>query len=78
LSRLGFTTAALDAKLLAQHGLGLNALELATRENDVADEASAAQLATLMQRRMTGESVARIIGEREFYGLAFGLNAATL
>ncbi|MCZ4347509.1 peptide chain release factor N(5)-glutamine methyltransferase [Devosia neptuniae] len=78
LSRLGFTTAALDAKLLAQHGLGLNALELATRENDLADEASAAQLATLMQRRMTGESVARIIGEREFYGLAFGLNAGTL
>jgi release factor glutamine methyltransferase len=31
-----------------------------------------------MQRRMSGESVARIIGEREFYGLAFGLNEATL
>ena len=27
---------------------------------------------------MSGESVARIVGEKEFYGLAFGLNAATL
>lgn len=27
---------------------------------------------------MAGESVARILGEREFYGLAFGLDAATL
>ncbi len=31
-----------------------------------------------MRRRLTGQSVARIIGEREFYGLAFTLNAATL
>ena len=36
------------------------------------------RLADLMQRRMAGESVARIIGEREFYGLGFTLNAATL
>lgn len=32
----------------------------------------------MMERRLTGESVARIIGEREFYGLAFGLSSATL
>lgn len=32
----------------------------------------------LLRRRLTGESVARIIGEREFYGLGFTLNAATL
>ena len=36
------------------------------------------RVAELLQRRMTGESVARIIGEREFYGLPFTLNAATL
>ena len=78
LSRLGFGTAALDAKLLTQHGLGLDALELITRENQGVDAAGADRVATLVQRRMTGESVARIIGEREFYGLAFALNAATL
>ncbi len=75
---MGFETAALDAKLLAQHALGLDALQLATRENDLAGEDAATVLAELVRRRMTGESVARIIGEREFYGLAFTLNAATL
>ncbi|HLV83929.1 MAG TPA: peptide chain release factor N(5)-glutamine methyltransferase [Devosia sp.] len=78
LSRLGFATAALDAKLLTQHGLGLGALELATQENETVDESGAARVADLLQRRMTGESVARIIGVRAFYGLDFALNAATL
>ena len=70
--------AALDAKLLTEHALGLGALELATRENELVDGTAAGRVAELLQRRMTGESVARIIGEREFYGLAFTLNAATL
>ena len=78
LTRLGFATAGLDAKLLTGHALGLDALALATRENDPVDATGAAHVATLIQRRMSGESVARIMGEKEFYGLAFGLNAATL
>lgn len=78
LARLGFESAALDAKLLTGHALGLDALALATRENEPVPEAAAAELAEMIRRRMTGCSVARIIGEREFYGLAFTLNAATL
>lgn len=78
LSRLGFDSAALDAKLLTGFALGLSALELATRENEAVEAAAAMRVAELLQRRMTGESVARIIGEREFYGLNFLLNAATL
>jgi hypothetical protein len=35
-------------------------------------------VAEMMNRRLTGESVARIIGHREFYGLEFRLNEATL
>lgn len=75
---MGFASAALDAKLLTGHALGLDALQLATRENEPVPDAAAAQIAELIRRRMSGESVARIIGEREFYGLAFMLNAATL
>ena len=78
LERLGFTSAALDAKLLTAHALGLSALELATREHEPVEGEAAERVATLLQRRMTGLSVARIIGEREFYGLRFRLNAATL
>lgn len=78
LGRLGFATAALDAKLLTGHALGLDALMMATREGEPVADDAAARVAALLQRRMSGESVARIVGEREFYGLAFGLNAATL
>ena len=51
---------------------------MATRENEPVAENHAGDLAELVRRRMTGESVARIIGQREFYGLAFTLNSATL
>lgn len=78
LTRLGFETAALDAKLLIGHALGLDALGLAMREQQPVSEDQAHRVADLLQRRMSGESVARIIGEREFYGLAFRLSAATL
>lgn len=78
LERQGFASAALDAKLLAGHGLGLGTLDMALRENELVDDVQAGQVAALLQRRLTGESVARIVGEREFYGLAFALNAATL
>ena len=78
LGRLGFDSAALDAKLLTGHALGLDTLELAMREHEPVDGGAAGRVAELLHRRMTGESVARIIGEREFYGLAFTLNAGTL
>lgn len=78
LTRLGFETAALDAKLLAGHALGLDTLALATRENDPVAPEAATLLADFIQRRMGGESVARIIGEKEFYGLPFQLGPATL
>ncbi|MBU1335547.1 MAG: peptide chain release factor N(5)-glutamine methyltransferase [Alphaproteobacteria bacterium] len=78
LGRLGFSSAALDAKLLTGHALRLSTLELATRENEPADSAGVARVADLLQRRMSGESVARIIGARAFYGLDFLLNEATL
>src|SRR5690606_18528247 len=34
--------------------------------------------ATLIARRLSGEPVARLLGRKEFYGLSFGLNDATL
>ena len=78
LGRIGFESAALDAKRLVGFALGLGDIEIATREGEPVDDAGARRVAALLQRRMTGESVARIVGEREFYGLAFALNAATL
>ena len=74
----GSGSAVIDAKRLTAHALGLSDLDLAVREQEQVDPDAAARVEALMRRRLTGESVARIIGEREFYGLAFTLNAATL
>lgn len=51
---------------------------MALREAETVTPEQAARLANMMQRRLGGEPVARILGEKEFYGLGFGLNAATL
>lgn len=64
--------------MLVGHALGFDALQLATRESELVSALSASSVADLMTRRLSGESVARIIGHREFYGLDFELNPATL
>jgi release factor glutamine methyltransferase len=74
----GLDTPELDARCLAQAAFGCDALALATRENDLAGNDGLARLEALAARRLTGEPVARIIGHKEFYGLDFSLNAATL
>lgn len=48
------------------------------REQEPVSNDKALLVASLLQRRVTGESVARIIGAREFYGLSFRLSSATL
>jgi len=78
LQQAGSIGPALDAKRLVAHALGWSDLQLATREHDRVDPAMAERVAGLLGRRIVGESVARIIGEREFYGLPIRLNAATL
>jgi release factor glutamine methyltransferase len=71
-------TPALDAKLLVGHALGYSGLQLAIHERESVSTLFASSVTDLMNRRLSGESVARIIGHREFYGLEFQLSAATL
>lgn len=78
LAASGVGTATLDAKLLVGHALGFDALQLATRESELVSTLLTSGVTELMNRRLTGESVARIIGHKEFYGLEFALNEATL
>lgn len=49
-----------------------------TREHEALPPEAEAAVAQLMQRRLGGESVARILGHREFFGLDFVLGPATL
>ncbi|WP_376710602.1 peptide chain release factor N(5)-glutamine methyltransferase [Pseudochrobactrum lubricantis] len=70
--------AELDARLLVQHFTGATLTDFVIRsDTEVAPDVTE-QVLGAMQRRLAGEPVHRIIGEREFYGLSFKLNADTL
>lgn len=75
---VGMATPALDARLLAERAFGFDGAHLAAHEHDAAVPAGLALLEDFAQRRLAGEPVARILGQKEFYGLDFSLNAATL
>ena len=71
-------SADLDARLLTGHALGLDltGLILAAQRQLTPDES--ARLAEFARRRLAGEPVARIVGEKEFWGLPLQLSSATL
>ncbi|MEO6015141.1 MAG: peptide chain release factor N(5)-glutamine methyltransferase [Devosia sp.] len=68
----------LDARLLAQIAFGIDAMALVRRERETIPEQWATDLERFAQRRLAGEPISRIVGEREFWGLRFHINAATL
>lgn len=71
-------TPRLDMRLLAQSALGLSDAELILAADRQLSAAEAATLEAMVQRRLKGESVAHIVGEKEFYGLRFALAAGVL
>lgn len=73
-----FDTPELDARLLvgAATHLDLTGMTLAAQRRLQADEAE--RLAASAERRLKHEPVARILGEKEFWGLRFALSADTL
>lgn len=64
--------------MLAEAAFDLNRLELVTREREIAWGAGLTKMRTMAERRLRGEPVVRILGEKEFFGLRFSLNDATL
>jgi len=78
LARAGIESAALDARLLLAAASGLEMAALVARERDELPELAAREFGAHLERRRRGEPVARILGEKEFWGLKFRLNAATL
>jgi release factor glutamine methyltransferase len=71
-------TPEIDARILAETILGVERAELVRLETHPMPELAGRQLDGFAERRIAGEPVARIIGEKGFYGLDFALNAATL
>lgn len=71
-------SAGLDARLLTGHVLGLDLTGLITSAQRHLTESESARLEEFARRRLAGEPVARIVGEKEFWGLPLKLSPATL
>jgi release factor glutamine methyltransferase len=68
----------LDARLLAGQVLGLDRAELLSQSHRILTPREMDAISMLTGRRAERESVARILGSREFWGLSFALNESTL
>jgi len=61
---------ALENRILISHALQLTRIQLITQSERLINAGQAAQLSALFNRRLQGEPIAYIVGEREFFGLA--------
>lgn len=68
----------LETRILLGHVLGLSRVQLITRADQLLDADQAARLQALLERRLAGEPIAYLTGEREFYGLDFRVTPAVL
>ncbi len=69
---------ALENRILLCHALGLSRVGLITQSERALTQEEADQLAALVRRRLDGEPIAYIVGEREFFGLPFKVSPAVL
>lgn len=76
--QLDAATARIEAQMLLQRVLGVNRAYLLAHPEQALDEAQTAAYRSLLQRRLAGEPLAYILGEREFHGLNFRVTPATL
>ncbi|WP_020655216.1 peptide chain release factor N(5)-glutamine methyltransferase [Massilia niastensis] len=68
----------LENRILLCHALGLPRVALITQSERALTAEEAARLGALVQRRLDGEPIAYIVGEREFFGLPFRVGPAVL
>lgn len=74
LAEAGVTAPKLEAELLAAHGLGVDRPFVLTHPEDAVPSG----LKALLDRRLTGEPLAYILGWREFYGRRFKVGPGVL
>lgn len=70
--------ARLEARILASRTLDVETVWLLAHDTDPLTEPQTAAFEVLLGRRLAGEPVAYILGEREFYGRPFRVTPATL
>jgi release factor glutamine methyltransferase len=68
----------LETRILLGHVLHLSRVQLITCSEHALSADEAQRLSALVRRRIDGEPIAYIVGEREFYGLSFEVSPAVL
>jgi release factor glutamine methyltransferase len=71
-------TPRLDAELLVAHALGLPRVQLYVQYDRPLVPDELATIRALIKRRQAGESVAYLVGKKEFWGLEFAVDARVL
>lgn len=74
----GVDSPRLDAELLAAHALNIGRVQLYVQHDRPLLPAELTTLRELVKRRQAGESVAYIVGKKEFFGLAFTVDKRVL
>lgn len=77
-SEAGIAGARLEAQLLLAHALGCTRMQLYTGFDKPLGDAELASYRGLIKRRLAGESVSYLVGETEFWGLPFHVDASVL
>jgi release factor glutamine methyltransferase len=78
LASAGVESSNLDARLLTGHATNLDLTGMIAAANRMLTIEESSRLEALASRRLAGEPVARILEEKEFWGLRFILSPATL
>src|SRR5437867_329550 len=78
LAGAGYDEARITAELLLARALATNRAGLYARLADPISPFTRAEFERLLARRASGEPVAYILGEREFYGLPFAVRPGVL
>jgi release factor glutamine methyltransferase len=71
-------TPRLDAEVLLAHALNVTRTQLLTRGDKILSSIEQACFQQLLNRRLMGEPIAYIVGQREFWSLTFAVTPATL
>ncbi|MDG4880935.1 peptide chain release factor N(5)-glutamine methyltransferase [Mesorhizobium sp. WSM4884] len=78
LTAAGIADPALDSRLIVEHFSGTTRAQAISEPGHPVDTTALAAVEAALRRRVAGESVHRILGYREFYGLRLALSPDTL
>lgn len=77
-AQAGIDNPSLDARIIVEHALGIDHAGLLAQAPRVLSDWERDAVAAFAQRRLDGEPVARLLGQKEFWSLPFALSPDTL